>query len=128
MILAVGAIPCPRLSASLYVITISSPAPSSLSTADWYVTNVSWWTSPRVAALLEAIDDTQLLMSERMGDHAIQTSVVQTLMPRARRRQFLDWTYEHISLRGGEPTSMGGVSTHLLEPPTKPLSPCLPCS
>ena len=77
---------------------------------NWYVTNVTWWLTPPVQSLLQAIDDSLVAFTHRMGDHAIQSFVMHTLMPLERRLQFVDWTYEHVTIRNGHPNSMGGLA------------------
>lgn len=74
---------------------------------NWFVTRVRWWLSDRVLELRRSLERTRLIFTDRFNDLAFHSLVVHTLLKRTQRHHFLDWSYEHATVKYGK-VSVGG--------------------
>eukprot|EP00315_Gephyrocapsa_oceanica_P048798 CAMPEP_0185528970 /NCGR_PEP_ID=MMETSP1366-20130426/100161_1 /TAXON_ID=38817 /ORGANISM="Gephyrocapsa oceanica, Strain RCC1303" /LENGTH=411 /DNA_ID=CAMNT_0028140549 /DNA_START=220 /DNA_END=1456 /DNA_ORIENTATION=+ len=68
---------------------------------NWFVSDVRWWLGDTRRALRRAFDDAAVIFTDRLGDIVIQSVAVQTLLAPTKRLHFLDFTYEHTTVRRG---------------------------
>ena len=76
---------------------------------NWFVSGTDWWLGERVVALQRAFDESHLIFTTRLNDLVFQSAVVLSVLPPTRRRQYLDWSYEHVTIMGGRPVIGGFV-------------------
>jgi len=68
---------------------------------NWFIASVRWWLTPPVQTLQRRFENSGLIFSRRLNDLVFQSVVVHTLLPPPRRRHFLDFSYEHVTIRNG---------------------------
>ena len=82
---------------------------------NWFVTSVDWWVGGHVRLLQRRFEESELIFTRRLNDLVFQTIVVQTLLPTRRRRHFLDFSYEHVTVRNGSAV-VGGFESGYDDP------------
>lgn len=69
---------------------------------NFFITNIQWWlTEPNVVAMIQAFDDSKLIFTHRSNDLIFQTAVIRLFMPPSRRSRFVDFSYQHHTMRQG---------------------------
>ena len=82
----------------------------------WFVSRVQWWLTPRVQALHRAYDRSHLTFTKRLTEDALQTAIILTLLPPEKRRHFLDFAYEHVTLTPSGQALEAGFATGYRHP------------
>ncbi len=82
---------------------------------NWFVSSVRWWQEARVLELRQALDASRLIYTHRLGDLVFHTAAVVTLLPPRTRRHFLDFSYEHVTVKMSRP-AVGGFVAGYREP------------
>lgn len=65
---------------------------------NWFIADISFFTTPPVSQLLELIDMTDIIYKQRTGDLVIHSTVVRLFLRPDEIRYFRDFTYEHMTL------------------------------
>ena len=69
---------------------------------NFFVTSIEWWRTTRAVRVLQRrFEESRLIFTRRLNDLVFQSVVVQTLLPPLRRRHFLDFGYDHTTIRNG---------------------------
>lgn len=74
------------------------------------MTNIDWWLSGRPRVLQHRFEESKLIFQRRLNDLAFQSVIVLTFLPPRYRRHFLDFTYEHATIRNGS-VRVGGIES-----------------
>ena len=78
---------------------------------NWFVTKISWWLEDhRVAALIGAFDRSNLIFTRRSNDLIFQTAAIKLFLPKARRRRYADFSYQHHTITNGA-VLYGGIES-----------------
>lgn len=65
---------------------------------NFFIADISFFTSEPVKGLLRAIDESKLIYEERTGDLVVHSTVVRLFAPPQQIVWFRDFTYEHMTL------------------------------
>lgn len=65
---------------------------------NWFMADVSFFLSQPAISLLLAIDESNLIFTQRTGDLVIQSTLVRLFLQPAEVHWFQDFTYEHMTL------------------------------
>ena len=82
---------------------------------NWFISGVDWWLTKPVVALQRGFEDSRLVFTRRLNDLVFQSIVVLTLLPPKRRVHFLDFSYEHATIKNGTVT-VGGFESGYNDP------------
>lgn len=82
---------------------------------NWFVSSVDLWLSARARALQRGLEASRLPFTNNLHDLTFQSVAVLTLVPPAQRRHFLDFTYEHVTIRNGS-ARVGGIESGYADP------------
>ena len=66
---------------------------------NFFITDLAWWNTPKVAGFLLTVDQSMLIFTHREGDIVWQTAAVRLLLPPSQRLHFIDFTYLHATVR-----------------------------
>lgn len=65
---------------------------------NWFIADISFFLSEPASLLLETIDKSKIIYTNRTGDLAIQSTVVRLFLTPNEIEYFRDFTYEHMTL------------------------------
>ena len=65
---------------------------------NWFIADISFFLSPPASSLLDVIDRSKIIYTNRTGDLAIQSTVVRLFLRPDEIEYFRDFTYEHMTL------------------------------
>jgi hypothetical protein len=65
---------------------------------NWFIADVSFFLTPPVSSLLELIDLTDIIYTQRTGDLVIHSTAVRLFLHPKQIQYFRDFTYEHMTL------------------------------
>jgi hypothetical protein len=65
---------------------------------NWFIADISFFLSPPASLLLDIIDKSKIIYTNRTGDLAIQSTVVRLFLSPNEIEYFRDFTYEHMTL------------------------------
>ena len=83
---------------------------------NFFVTRIDWWRRSHAVRIMQRrFDDSKLIFTRRLNDLIFQSVVVLTILPAMRRRHFLDFAYDHTTVRNGT-ALIGGYESSYLEP------------
>ena len=78
---------------------------------NWFVTEIDWWRSnSKAARMISAFDRSNLIFTRRCNDLIFQTAAIKLFMPKAKRRRYVDFTYQHHTVSNGLVT-FGGIES-----------------
>ncbi|WP_420385205.1 hypothetical protein [Roseivirga sp.] len=75
---------------------------------NFLITRIDFWLRPDVQSLLHHFDRVGGGYKYRWGDHILQTAVTQIFLPESKVYKFVDWTYEHATVKNGK-LDWGGI-------------------
>ena len=67
---------------------------------NFFVSSVSFWTSPDVRRFLAHVDESHTIYTRRYGDMLLQSVALQTYLPREQAQMLDEFTYEHATREG----------------------------
>ena len=65
---------------------------------NWFIADISFFLTPPASLLLDTIDKSKIIYTNRTGDLAIQSTVVRLFLHPNEIEYFRDFTYEHMTL------------------------------
>lgn len=65
---------------------------------NWFMADLSFFQTPPVSTLLQIIDESKIMYTQRVGDLLIQSVVVRLFLPENEIKWFRDFSYEHITV------------------------------
>lgn len=77
---------------------------------NFFITDISWWTSFEVSEFARAFDSTGLVFSKRDSDLVFQTAAIRLLANATQIKKFTDWSYDHHTTVRGR-VKFGGLDT-----------------
>lgn len=81
---------------------------------NFFVSDLGFWLRPEVQAFVHAFDRSNLIFSDRINDLVFQTAAVVVFTKHTERKRFVDWSYEHHTIKNGE-VAWGGLETGTLD-------------
>jgi hypothetical protein len=64
---------------------------------NWFIAEIAFFRTPPVSLLLDIIDKSKIIYTDRTGDLAIHSTVVRLFLRPDQINYFRDFTYEHMS-------------------------------
>ncbi|KAL7507614.1 hypothetical protein ACHAXN_004765 [Cyclotella atomus] len=65
---------------------------------NWFMADLSFFLTPPVSTLLQIIDESKIMYTQRVGDLLIQSVVVRLFLPENEIKWFRDFSYEHLTV------------------------------